>query len=434
MAISSWGQYDTSGLQKESQGANYSGSNNGYAIYTNGQSGVSYDQVNSLYKQLISKDQEYADPNSLAIWAVTMGLRPNFGEPQYLKDAFTTGKSSTGKLRGMDEAGLAYAAGKLGLTVDQIKKNQQAFLNGNDAAFTTPSTVLQNLPEIEAAKIKALQDYSASIEAKKQGVVTNPQDAQTVMQNTGSNQSGVQSNSSNQPVNNIQGALDVINNSGLDEGTKALFRQVVNNWDPDSEINTDNIIKEFNNIKQTTIDPYFQEQSNIIIDDVKRAASTAQTERERQLEVEQSNAEQNISNAQNSLEARGMTFSGQGVEQLGAKSAYAQEGTPEAQKSAMPVQTPFGGKFTEGLVNQSNRLISAASRDAFQQNLTNLSRQAEQQLGSAQSKGLVSGVDQMGNITGALPQQKTQAEASALSSVAEQERMNQQARQPLKVL
>lgn len=237
----------------------------------------------------------------------------------------------------------------------------------------------------------------------------------------------------NGSAGDIQAALDIINNSGLDAGQKMLFQQIVKDWNPDSEINVPNIISKFNEIKNTTIDPYFKEQSNIFIDQIKNTYNDMQQGRNLQLEQEDIQKKQDIRNTQNDLEARGMTFSGEGVRQLGANSAYAQPG--QNPNNAIPTQEQMpGGGFAEGLVNTQNRMISSSSQAQYQKNLRDLSRQAETTLGTQGSSGLVPGVSQLGGIeqSAALPYQKKQAEASTLTNLYGQAQDNYNQNQTIK--
>lgn len=248
---------------------------------------------------------------------------------------------------------------------------------------------------------------------------------------TGGGTTGVTGNPNVLGGSDIKSALDVINGSDIDEGTKILFRQVVQNWDPNSEINFPNILKTFDDISKNTIDPYFKEQTRSITDEITRARDTLNqnAELEKIQESEAMNA--NIKNTQADLEARGMTFSGEGISKLGAQSAYAQEGTPEAAASAIPVQSKFGGQFEEGSVMKQNRVMSSSNSARRMQQLTDLSRQAEQKLGSIGSTGIVQGVSQLGGITGQLPMEQQQKKGQVLSDLYGQEQQNVAARNPL---
>ena len=212
--------------------------------------------------------------------------------------------------------------------------------------------------------------------------------------------------------------LSIIQNSNLPDGVKALFSEIAQGWDPSKEINAQNIIDEFNNIKATTIDPYFQEQADIFIDDVKRTQAYSNQQRDLGLQQEQMQGQQAFEDTQKNLEARGMTFSGEANELLGNASAYD------------PTQKQYYqfGQAGEGKVQAQNRLMSSSSQAQYQKNLADLQRQTEQTLGTAGAQTLfpnIKGIQtQAGSVTGSLAQQKNQAEASTLSDLYGQAQQN----------
>lgn len=224
----------------------------------------------------------------------------------------------------------------------------------------------------------------------------------------------------------MQAALDIINKSGLDPSVKALFAEFVQGWQPDKEINAQNIIDEFNKIKSETIDPYFAEQANIFTDEVKRSQAYLNANRELESQSEVMSAQQNKDNAVQNLEASGMTFSGAATDLLGKESAYGMTGA--APTSAIPTQKEFYqfGLPGEGQVQANNRLMASSSMARYQKNLSDLSRSAEQTLGSVKAGGLVPGVQQMGNVTGSLANQQKSQEASTLSTLYGQAQDNWQ--------
>lgn len=231
----------------------------------------------------------------------------------------------------------------------------------------------------------------------------------------------------------IQSALDIINNSDLDAGQKMLFSQVVKDWDPNSEINVPNILTKFQEIRKTTIDPYFQEQSRVFIDQIQSAYTNLQQNRGLETQQEGIAADQNIRNAKADLEARGMTFSGEGIRQLGNQGAFAQPG--QNPNNAIPVQQQLpGGGFAQGLVPQQNQIMASSSMLRYQKNLQDLQRSAEQTLGTEKSQGLIPGVTPLGNITqtAQLPNAKAQAEASTLSNLYSQAQQNYEQNKPIK--
>lgn len=353
------------------------------------------------------------------------------------------GQISPGGLFTNEQIQTAQAAGQ---TYDQIAEQarqgsfnyqpSQSFNQGGTGVTGAPAQGTANItpdPNNPGAYFFQGRSYRdlASAQAAAQragvtGIVGNGQGA------NGQPTSGQAGGAAGTPNASIQNALDIINNSDLDPGQKMLFTEVVKNWDPNSEINVPNIITKFDEIRKTTIDPYFQEQSKIFIDQVSSAYKTMQQARGLEVEQEKTVADQNIRNTQADLEARGMTFSGEGVRQLGAQSAYARPGTNFT--SATPIQQELpGGGYAEGLIPQQNRIMSSSSAARYQKTLQDLQRQAETTLGTAKSQGLVPGVTPLGGIvqSAQLPGQKAQAEASTLSSLYNQAQQNWQQSQPL---
>lgn len=238
---------------------------------------------------------------------------------------------------------------------------------------------------------------------------------------------GTLSGNSSSPSNNSnQSALDIINNSDLDAGTKMLFNQIVKDWNPGDPVNVPNVISKFQEIAKNTIDPYFQELSNTYIKQAQQAQGYLSTARKDELEGEKINADESVRNMQGNLENRGMTFSGEAVRQLGNKSAYSNQN----QMGNIPVQ--FGGE--EGLVNKQNRLIASSSSLRYKQNLNQLGQQLESQLGSSKAGGLIPGAELLGGVdqTASLPYQEKQQKGNVLSSLYDQEKQNYQQSQPIK--
>lgn len=243
-------------------------------------------------------------------------------------------------------------------------------------------------------------------------------------------------------------ALDVLENSpffqNLPEDQKALLRMTVKSWDPTAEVNMDNVLKEFDKIKSGTIDPYFKEQVDVFSNDVKDQWNTLQMNRGMELEQERSIGGQNIRQARSDLEASGMTFSGQGIEQLGNKSAYAQPG--QNPNSAIPNQTAVGdsedltqkggmtftdGRFFEGTVNQANRLMSTSSAQRYMENVRRLGRSVEDVLGGSTAASMVQGYSPAGVSKGSLNESKDQQYAQTLSQLSGQQAQNNEYKQPV---
>jgi len=280
----------------------------------------------------------------------------------------------------------------------------------------------------------------------------------------------------------VEGALksidDAVAKGLITSDIGNIFKRVVRNWDISKELNMDSVLQEFNKIKNETIDPFYREQVSQIENDLRTSKQFLDAERERELEVERFGAGENIRQAQSGLEKAGMTFTGKGIEQLGAGSAFAQSGVPNVDTmtrealidaiaeregmspdhkellkqqtddqlrgrirnfigdvagvssattaSGLPTQIPFGGAFHEGTVNQANRLLASGSSARYQANLEQMARQAEGALGSAGLAGLtIPDLVGQGDVTqGAISGQQQQAYANVLSQLSGQQNQN----------
>lgn len=246
----------------------------------------------------------------------------------------------------------------------------------------------------------------------------------------------------------------------IDSATAQLFKNTVAGWDWNKDVNMENVLAQFQTIKNQTIDPYFREQTDVYIKDLKSAIDFQKANRESELEIERKNAGQSIRQAKEGLEASGMTFTGQGVQELGADSAYAQKdilainnmGRDELMaqvikqeglsgqnaedvgmlsdnelknrlknKKTMPTQIPFGGMFYEGNVNQANRLISTGSQAAYLEKQQALGRAAENALGSNAMLQNIEGFVPAGVTQGSISQAQQEAYGNALTNLSGQQ-------------
>lgn len=188
------------------------------------------------------------------------------------------------------------------------------------------------------------------------------------------------------------------------------------------QFDVNEVINTFKKIKAETIDPYFKELTDIAINDLNVAKTQMEEDRARELEAERAAAGINIRQAKEGLEKSGMTFTGKGVETLGETSAYAQEPTQVAPETT-PTQTPFGGMFYEGTVNQANRLTSSSSAARYAAQQQELGRKAESYLGQTGAAGLginytPAGVSQSGTLFA----NQQQRYASTLQDLIEQQK------------
>lgn len=215
---------------------------------------------------------------------------------------------------------------------------------------------------------------------------------------------------------NIQAAMDIINNSDLPDEYKQLWGEFIKNYESTTE-DTQEILNTFNKIKANEIDPYFKSLTDQTVRQINTAYQNSIANREINVESERATAGQNIRQAKEGLEAAGRTFTGKGITELGAESAYAQDG-----ESAIPTQQPFateGGSqyFYEGDVNQMNRLMATSSLARHQQGLESLGQQAEASLGSAGMAQLGLPYEATGGVTGDIALAKQEKEGSTLNQL-----------------
>jgi len=214
---------------------------------------------------------------------------------------------------------------------------------------------------------------------------------------------------------------DAVANGSIPPDVAALWKEVARTYPKGAEFDTTKILNSFNDIKSKTIDPYYKELADIAMKDVKDSFAVLNASREREVEAQNATAGQNIRQAKAGLESAGMTFSGQGVQQLGAQSAYSQSGT-----KTTPGQIPFGGLFHEGTVNQANRLMMDDSAARYNAAIQDLGRAAENQLGSEAMKA--SGIPYTSagvNLTGSIKTSKQEKLGGTLSKIIEQYRKKQ---------
>lgn len=210
-----------------------------------------------------------------------------------------------------------------------------------------------------------------------------------------------------------QSALDYIASSDLPGDLKAFYSEAVKQWDPNIELNAENIISTFKKIQTETIDPYFQGLANLAISSVERAVESTNKQRAIEKEQEEAAAKQAVTSAQAGLEASGLTFSGKGAEYLGKQSAFGEN--PIEQSSG------FGSTIPEGYIPQQNRLIATSTEAKYQDTLKSLGQQAEEKLGSAKAAQLVGGYSPAGGVEGGLATEKSAKYGSTFGSLLNQQ-------------
>ena len=141
------------------------------------------------------------------------------------------------------------------------------------------------------------------------------------------------------------------------------FKNVVRNYPPGIADNADEILNTFEKIRNETIDPYYRNQVDMIKGQFQSNILNLETQHRIEREQEEIIAAERMRGARGQLEASGMTFSGEGVRQLGTQSA-------------------LEGATGEGQIPQYNRMIANSSAARREAAIQNLGGQMEQQLGT----------------------------------------------------
>lgn len=207
---------------------------------------------------------------------------------------------------------------------------------------------------------------------------------------------------------NLQSALQQIDaDASIPPQLKQYAKDIVTAYGGDARADFKSIMDTFNKLKTETIDPYYASQINFLQKGFEQSYGQLQQNRALEQEQEAVAAAQNIEDTQESLEARGLTFSGEAQKKLGQNSAIT-------------------GVTLEGLVPQQNRLMASSSALRYQQNQNTLGRQLEQTLGSG-AVGTVPGYTAAGGILGSAQESRNQAYGQTLEGIAN----NQQAKNAL---
>jgi len=252
---------------------------------------------------------------------------------------------------------------------------------------------------IEELDIYLNQEYSKPVEKGGSG---HEYDGSPIEPNSPNNQTANDINHDESTTD----ALAIIDQAIADETIPAdvgeLFKFAVENYPTGLQFDVDTLLETFNSIKDSTIDDHFEEITNMTIKEIQNTKNTMLEKRSLQLQSEGMNADEAFKQARTNLEARGMTFSGEAVSQIGQKSAIANqqiEGT--------------------GTIGQANQLIADSSSADYNSGLAELGTESEKLLGSEGAADL--GLDTIGDITGTIQEDKDAAEGSTLSGLIDQQ-------------
>lgn len=203
-----------------------------------------------------------------------------------------------------------------------------------------------------------------------------------------------------QTNDNLQKAYaDIDSNPNIPPAMKQVAKDIVSQYGGSAQADFQSIMDTFSKVKQSTIDPYYANTVNFLQQGFKSNYDSLQKQRALEQESEQITAKQNIENAQGNLEKSGLTFSGQGVKQLGDKSAYI-------------------GTGIEGAVPTANRLMASSSGQRFQDTINTLGQNIESKLGSDVAR-MIQGYQSSGGLKGSVEEQKNQQLGQTLTSIAQ---------------
>lgn len=213
----------------------------------------------------------------------------------------------------------------------------------------------------------------------------------------------------------LEKAYSIIDNSTLPDDLKALYKDVIKNYPPGIEFDANEILNTFNKIKNETIDPAYRSKIAVVEQGYVNALSSLEQSKALEQEQLRTRSGEAIRQAKEGLEKAGMTFTGKAIEILGAQAAIPQ-GTTGAETT--PTQTPFGGLFYEGTVNQANRLAATSSQARYDEALKQLGLSAEQELGTTGAAKLgITGYAPVTGVTGTIEEAKQREQAQTLQQL-----------------
>lgn len=331
------------------------------------------------------------------------------------------------------------SAGNLKNGVNQVTKNADGTLSWNGQTFKTEQEAINAAQAAGVGSLRfptgTVSTTGSSANGGTNGTSSNQTDTSGTTSSGTTNGGSTASTTAIDPAAQAN-ALAVLNkylNDGtIDSGTYQYFKAAVNAWNPSQQVDFANILNTFETIKNSDINPYFTEQSNLFISDLETNRKYLEDTNALQKTQTTQDIQKLKETTQKNLASTGQMFTSEGVKQLGERSAYAVEGTPQAVASPLPTISAFAGQSGE-LQKQKTAAVSANDL-RYQKSLQDLQHQAEATLGTAKATGLVPGATMTGGITGSLEEQRKSAQASALTGLYNQQQQNVEAQKPTNVL
>ncbi len=195
---------------------------------------------------------------------------------------------------------------------------------------------------------------------------------------------------------------NLLSSSGLPTEIQDLIREIVTRLPVESDGSDEEILKVFNELSSQIIDPFFAELITTAKRDIEINIARREEDFDKLQELQTEQAEERVRQGQLSLEARGLTRSGENVRQLGKEGFFGE-------------QSPL-----EGFIPTGNRRIAESSRSQFKRGIEDVGLAGEQLLGSGNLPD-ISGFTPRGGVTGQIPFQKEAAKANLLGNLSNQQ-------------
>ena len=212
---------------------------------------------------------------------------------------------------------------------------------------------------------------------------------------------------------------DALASGQIDQSQFDVFSRAVETWDPNTPLNIENIIAEFDKIKTETIDPFFANLVDQAISDAQFAQQQQVEARVGEEEVQRVTALEDVRRAQRELEASGLLTTGESIRLLGEVSPFVRAGEPGAEITGIPLQQEFAvGGFLEGLVPKQARLVRTSAQARFQERQRRLARQAERELGTERARTAGFGEFLVGGVQGRIATERERFLGQAATGAA----------------
>lgn len=328
---------------------------------------------------------------------------------QYLLNTYGMGES------GFDSGGSNYENAQKITSTQQFKNIVKDYTDKFSSNYNVSEKKLLNIPDIENKTIPTAETGTTStVQAQNVPINSTTTPTQTGQQNADGTITVYDKRGN--PINIAQDQLQTYLNTGKYSTTNPtqtgtlpqeqgdiidLIADAVGNPDATDE----EILTALDKLKLQYIDPYYQQVFDIAKKDIIDSINTSYQNRLMELENEKMIVAKNIEDTRKNLEARGMTFSGEAIKQLGQQSAFGQSQETSQELRMTPEQLGI-----EGITPTVNRLMAESSSARYKQLKEQLAKNAVLSLGTSGITGLDINNPYTGQkITGSIEESKRSA-------------------------